>query len=147
MSKALRRIVYAATAACALHAAPAAIAQNQVDITGWGTGAVEAVPTDPGRPWGWAVRDFMENPDLPLYNRAKQKLLNGEQIFSHIISSFDIERYCAEAPHYDYTWFEMQHSMLRNDQRSEEHTSELQSRGHLVCRLLLEKKKLKESAT
>src|SRR5437660_9774069 len=30
--------------------------------------------------------------------------------------------------------------------RSEEHTSELQSRGHLVCRLLLEKKKL-SSAT
>src|SRR5690625_3938402 len=27
--------------------------------------------------------------------------------------------------------------------RSEEHTSELQSRGHLVCRLLLEKKKIK----
>src|SRR5690625_6238687 len=27
--------------------------------------------------------------------------------------------------------------------RSEEHTSELQSRGHLVCRLLLEKKKLR----
>src|SRR5690625_5139280 len=26
-------------------------------------------------------------------------------------------------------------------ERSEEHTSELQSRGHLVCRLLLEKKK------
>src|SRR5437870_10873239 len=29
------------------------------------------------------------------------------------------------------------------DDRSEEHTSELQSRGHLVCRLLLEKKKKK----
>src|SRR5690625_5464748 len=29
----------------------------------------------------------------------------------------------------------------RIDGRSEEHTSELQSRGHLVCRLLLEKKK------
>src|SRR5207253_3778239 len=29
--------------------------------------------------------------------------------------------------------------------RSEEHTSELQSRGHLVCRLLLEKKKGAES--
>src|SRR5439155_2952025 len=28
-----------------------------------------------------------------------------------------------------------------NAARSEEHTSELQSRGHLVCRLLLEKKK------
>src|SRR2546429_6107096 len=30
---------------------------------------------------------------------------------------------------------------LRRDGRSEEHTSELQSRLHLVCRLLLEKKK------
>src|SRR5690625_6044601 len=29
--------------------------------------------------------------------------------------------------------------------RSEEHTSELQSRGHLVCRLLLEKKKHTEA--
>src|SRR5690625_5065747 len=29
--------------------------------------------------------------------------------------------------------------------RSEEHTSELQSRGHLVCRLLLEKKNIKNS--
>src|SRR5436305_6039507 len=33
----------------------------------------------------------------------------------------------------------------RMRQRSEEHTSELQSRPHLVCRLLLEKKKKKES--
>src|SRR5690625_7011678 len=30
--------------------------------------------------------------------------------------------------------------------RSEEHTSELQSRGHLVCRLLLEKKKIKHDS-
>src|SRR5215208_7280780 len=30
---------------------------------------------------------------------------------------------------------------VRGPARSEEHTSELQSRGHLVCRLLLEKKK------
>src|SRR5439155_27350745 len=30
---------------------------------------------------------------------------------------------------------------INRDDRSEEHTSELQSRGHLVCRLLLEKKK------
>src|SRR2546422_3147763 len=32
---------------------------------------------------------------------------------------------------------------LRDPRRSEEHTSELQSRLHLVCRLLLEKKKTK----
>src|SRR5437870_7984276 len=31
-------------------------------------------------------------------------------------------------------------SELTPEERSEEHTSELQSRGHLVCRLLLEKK-------
>src|SRR5439155_5154693 len=31
------------------------------------------------------------------------------------------------------------------EKRSEEHTSELQSRGHLVCRLLLEKKKNKRT--
>src|SRR5437870_8888032 len=37
--------------------------------------------------------------------------------------------YCRCAPHDD------------GFGRSEEHTSELQSRGHLVCRLLLEKKK------
>src|SRR3989442_6967159 len=34
-----------------------------------------------------------------------------------------------------------------NVMRSEEHTSELQSRPHLVCRLLLEKKKNKENET
>src|SRR5207253_7489827 len=31
--------------------------------------------------------------------------------------------------------------LMATESRSEEHTSELQSRGHLVCRLLLEKKK------
>src|SRR3989449_3029219 len=36
-------------------------------------------------------------------------------------------------------------TFARFEDRSEEHTSELQSRLHLVCRLLLEKKKKKES--
>src|SRR5207253_11000284 len=53
----------------------------------------------------------------------------------------------------DAVMFEDVHGELRKlfgiearivgDERSEEHTSELQSRGHLVCRLLLEKKKKK----
>src|SRR5690625_5585245 len=34
-----------------------------------------------------------------------------------------------------------EHRSVTSRPRSEEHTSELQSRGHLVCRLLLEKKK------
>src|SRR3989442_11030231 len=36
---------------------------------------------------------------------------------------------------------------LLTQHRSEEHTSELQSRPHLVCRLLLEKKKCKRGST
>src|SRR2546422_3920503 len=36
-------------------------------------------------------------------------------------------------------------NVARNPSRSEEHTSELQSRLHLVCRLLLEKKKKKKN--
>src|SRR3712207_9170323 len=37
-----------------------------------------------------------------------------------------------------------QRQMMRYHVRSEEHTSELQSRQYLVCRLLLEKKKKQE---
>src|SRR5206468_11880732 len=36
---------------------------------------------------------------------------------------------------------EAEHEQTQRRQRSEEHTSELQSRSDLVCRLLLEKKK------
>src|SRR5258708_13295684 len=38
-------------------------------------------------------------------------------------------------------------SFKKERRRSEEHTSELQSPDHLVCRLLLEKKKQKTSTT
>src|SRR5690625_6014501 len=40
-------------------------------------------------------------------------------------------------------WMASETSFALPSPRSEEHTSELQSRGHLVCRLLLEKKKKK----
>src|SRR2546429_6690918 len=38
-------------------------------------------------------------------------------------------------------WFSVPSPVVASTPRSEEHTSELQSRLHLVCRLLLEKKK------
>src|SRR2546421_7880449 len=41
----------------------------------------------------------------------------------------------------------VRHGRKRIGRRSEEHTSELQSRSDLVCRLLLEKKKKKKSET
>src|SRR5690625_5921768 len=51
---------------------------------------------------------------------------------------------CAQQPWRTYPPPAIQHSKTvrkRHAGRSEEHTSELQSRGHLVCRLLLETKK------
>src|ERR1039458_10526836 len=39
----------------------------------------------------------------------------------------------------------LQHRQHQRNQRSEEHTSELQSLRHLVCRLLLEKKKIEDT--
>ena len=89
--------------------------QGSVNISGWATGKVALRPVNAGRPWGWAVRDYMENPDRQLFNTAKRKLLSGGQIFSHTISAFDAKRYCEEAPHYDFTWFEMQHSTMSYD--------------------------------
>ena len=41
-----------------------------------------------------------------LYNTAKQKLLEGKQVFSFTQSKFDIADYCEKAKHYDYTWFD-----------------------------------------
>src|SRR2546430_11947379 len=41
---------------------------------------------------------------------------------------------------------ELVHALLVVELRSEEHTSELQSQSNLVCRLLLEKKKIKLAA-
>jgi 2-keto-3-deoxy-L-rhamnonate aldolase RhmA len=48
----------------------------------------------------------------PLYNTTKQKLLDGKQVFSYTQTKFDIAAHCEAAKHYDYTWFEMQHSTL-----------------------------------
>ena len=79
-------------------------------------GTLTPMPLDPGRPWGWATRAFMQNPNRKLYNTAKAKLLSGQQVFSHTQSAFSPEQYCQMAPHYDFTWFEMQHSRLRFDE-------------------------------
>ena len=48
----------------------------------------------------------------PLYNTAKQKLREGKQVFSFTQDKFDPPGYCESAKHFDYTWFEMQHSTL-----------------------------------
>src|SRR3989442_3029523 len=49
------------------------------------------------------------------------------------------------AAQYSQKAFDLRDRVSERERRSEEHTSELQSRPHLVCRLLLEKKKKRES--
>ena len=66
---------------------------------------------------GLAVFAFAQNPlveqsKAPLYNTAKKKLLEGKQVFSFTQSKPDPAGYCESAKHYDFTWFEMQHSTL-----------------------------------
>src|SRR5207253_9490286 len=73
---------------------------------------------------------------LPIYCRTETfecEFRKGE--FSIVVVSAKE----ANTPESDY-WRSRAYNELAL-QRSEEHTSELQSRGHLVCRLLLEKKK------
>src|SRR5690625_807275 len=53
------------------------------------------------------------------------------------------EAYRSEEIVIDWIYEKGDLDFLPKTTRSEEHTSELQSRGHLVCRLLLEKKKTK----
>jgi 2-keto-3-deoxy-L-rhamnonate aldolase RhmA len=79
-------------------------------------GKAAPTPVDPGRPWGWAVRAFMDDPTQPLYNITKQKLLEGKQVFSQTITSFDVKAYCDGAAKYDFSRFEMQHATLRFDE-------------------------------
>src|SRR5207253_10278255 len=60
---------------------------------------------------------------------------------SHRLSfSFSVHGFSQESSSFSATQrWDTESSLVPS--RSEEHTSELQSRGHLVCRLLLEKKK------
>jgi 2-keto-3-deoxy-L-rhamnonate aldolase RhmA len=70
-----------------------------------------AAPADT-RPQGWAVRASLDHPNAKLYNNAKQKLLDGKQIYGYTISRLDTKLYCDVAQHWDFIWFEMQHSTM-----------------------------------
>ena len=68
-------------------------------------------PAQP-RPQGWIVRQSLSDPSVTLYNNVKQKLLDGKQVSCFTISKLDVKLYCEAATHYDYIWFEMQHSTM-----------------------------------
>jgi 2-keto-3-deoxy-L-rhamnonate aldolase RhmA len=69
------------------------------------------------RGWGWQVKASM-NPATPrpLYNKAKELLLQDKMISSLTISSFNPDLYCEARKHVDFVWFEMQHSTMSWDE-------------------------------
>ena len=69
------------------------------------------------RGWGWQVKALI-NPATPrpFYNKAKELLFQDKQITSYTISTYNAESYCEIAKHYDYIWFEMQHSTMSYDE-------------------------------
>src|SRR3712207_8929603 len=62
-------------------------------------------------------------------------------LFEHQVEPGDIWRMCQTKDVPIRDWVKLAVTRARAAGRSEEHTSELQSRQYLVCRLLLEKKK------
>ena len=74
----------------------------------WGEQAL----TPDSRGWGWMVKQYVANAQRPLWNQAKEKLLNDGKVTSVTISSFNPEQYCEARKHWDYVWFEMQHSTM-----------------------------------
>src|SRR5690348_17976898 len=83
-------------------------------------------------------------------NLATSKITGGRRYPLRSRRKYEIDRYSVEAvPGEQVTVTRKtrggnQKTSLKTTDRSEEHTSELQSPVHLVCRLLLEKKKKKE---
>src|SRR5690625_5994147 len=96
---------------------------------------------------------------IPCYNESKQVLEETIQNLKVSIGKSSLRNYEIIVVNdgskvFDYVSPDEEHiivchhefnrgygAALKTGIRSEEHTSELQSRGHLVCRLLLEKKK------
>src|SRR5690625_5355685 len=88
-----------------------------------------------------AIKEVEEHTKVIVDGLNKNENLQYKIIYKAVLTnSMDIRKLIMEANRDDncagiITWM---HTF--NNSRSEEHTSELQSRGHLVCRLLLEKK-------
>ena len=69
------------------------------------------------RGWGWQTKAIVSpTASRPLYNRAKELLFQDKQVTSYTISRFDPELYCEVGKHFDYIWFEMQHSTMSWDE-------------------------------
>jgi 2-keto-3-deoxy-L-rhamnonate aldolase RhmA len=82
----------------------------------WQYGSVEPLVPD-ARGWGWQSKSYVSaGATRPFYNIAKEHLFQDKQITSYTISSFNPELYCEVTRHFDYVWFEMQHSTMSYDE-------------------------------
>src|SRR5690554_4548973 len=78
------------------------------------------------------IEEVSEDQDIGLHLGEHMPVYKGQVLQYLFLSSSTFGEGLKRALNYQ---------RLLSDARSEEHTSELQSRPHLVCRLLLEKKK------
>ena len=73
--------------------------------------------TPDARGWGWQAKALISPATpRPFYNIAKELLFQDKQITSYTISTFNPELYCEVGKHFDYIWFEMQHSTMSFDE-------------------------------
>src|ERR1041385_5277635 len=89
----------------------------------------------------WERRDQWDYATAALQGSSFYKLPRVLQWFSGNIGFHHIHHLSPRIPNYNLEKCHNADSLFQRVKRSEEHTSELQSRLHLVCRLLLEKTK------
>src|SRR5690606_24175931 len=80
-----------------------------------------------GSPWRFIIHHCCSRPSAPLVTQYRTRPAGKKAIITPNTSGMNCIIFCC----------------IGSMPRSEEHTSELQSRENLVCRLLLEKKKMK----
>src|SRR5690625_5447369 len=88
----------------------------------------------------WTRKPKKSFSDKVLFIKAQTMSENFWQLFTVWLTSSkegatELYTVIPESPWVGY----FEKNAIPNSRRSEEHTSELQSRGHIVCRLLLEK--------
>src|SRR5690625_6276627 len=84
------------------------------------------------------LKKYTETDQQPQRDKHIDRIQSAVRNINRILNDFlTIDKVKSQKLNVHHSIFNLQEFLL---ERSEEHTSELQSRGHLVCRLLLEKK-------
>src|SRR5690625_1612860 len=103
-------------------------------------GAMGCVPAETEflTPTGWKqISEYREGDRVGVVHLDSSDYHNTKLVFEEPYRF--VKEPCKEMNYIESKRFKMTLSPEHRVVRSEEHTSELQSRGHLVCRLLLEK--------